>query len=179
MRHCRISNREDFHHPWLPWEYSVSPDTVYIGVERTIIFPSPFRTKPDVTLGLSTIDLPPMDSVLARLGYRPPAPEDQERIRHLHIATSAANITPSEFEIQVGIGLPTAAARVLEISLAKPLTSSPSDTAFIATMRRYNQLEDRAGGQLTPGETWLINFYRYVGSLAVTWMAQAPEQRAK
>jgi hypothetical protein len=164
------SNANDFHNPWRQWQESVSPSTVYLGIERVVPFQRRFRSAPQVTLGMSLIDVPPMDLILFRFGFKPAEPKMSERIRHFHVVTKVADVTREHFILQLGIGLPTEAAKVLVEPLSAPLNLAV-DREFIDNMRLYRELENRSDS-LTPGETWLINFYRIVGTIDVTWIAQ-------
>ncbi len=166
------SNGGDFKNPWRQWEESVSDTTVYLGIERFVNFERHFENPPDVTLGLILIDLSPMDIVLSRLNFKPQDPIMAERVHHVHVVTQVAGVNRDHFIVQIGVGLPTEAARGLAPPLTRELDAKDGD--FIEHMRRFRQLENRSDG-LNPGEIWLINFYRIVGSFKVTWIAQAAE----
>jgi hypothetical protein len=166
------SNGSDFKNPWRQWEESVSDTTVYLGIERFVNFDRHFENPPDVTLGLSLIDLSPMDVVLSRVNFKPQDPLMAERIHHVHVVTQVAGVNRDHFIVQIGVGLPTEAARALAPPLTRELDARDRD--FIEHMRRFRQLENRSD-RLNPGEIWLINFYRIVGSFKVTWIAQAAE----
>jgi hypothetical protein len=168
------SNAGDFHSPWRQWGHAVSHMTMYIGIERDVKFERPFRINPEVTLGLSLIDRAPMDLVLSRIGFQQKDPMMSERLRHIHVVSQVGGVTKDHFIVQLGVGLPTEAATVLLGSIERAVDTK-ANKVLLDNMRLYGQLENRVDPDLSPGEIWLINFYKTVGSFKITWIAQASE----
>ncbi len=160
------SNEPNYSNGWEPWEAPVSPATVYLGVQRMVLFKKRFSTIPRVSTALSIIDTKSVGQILKDLGYR--LPNDASRLEEINLVAWPSGVTEEGFTLQVGVGVPTAPGVFL---LKKLQTSQPQDE-FVAEMLRFHQLSDRSGLGLTDNERWMTNFYKYVGSLDISWVAQ-------
>jgi hypothetical protein len=50
------------------------------------------------------------------------------------------------------------------------------DSPLISDMLHNKQLSDRPGLTVSQNELWLLNFYKSVGAIRVSWIAQSREK---
>ena len=173
------SNSKDYANSWTPWVFPVTTKTIWIGVQRNVVFERPFANIPRVTAALGGIDTMPAGSTLTLLGYSQPDQITAEWSRHISIVTKVDAITERGFTLHVAVGLPTEPGKFLAKSLLGSQggkTEPSGDSALIQDMMRNGQLDNRSGLNITQNELWLLNFYRSVGSIGVSWIAQSREK---
>lgn len=164
------SNGDDFANAWMPWEQPITPHTMFLGVQRKVLFAEPFSTVPNVSTALSLIDLKQAEQVLIDLGYH--RADHNSGLQDFHVVTLPTSITKKGFTLQIGIGIQTTPGKFL----AAKLQETQVESTFLAEMMRYNQLSDRSELKTTRDEQWMVNFYLYVGSVEVSWIAQAHQK---
>jgi hypothetical protein len=174
------SNYRDYTNSWAPWVFPVSPRTLYIGVQRNVVFERPFVSIPRVTTALGGVDTKPPNGILTLLGYSQPDKITAERLRHTTIVTNAVAITEKGFTLEVAVGLPTEPGEFLVKSLSGRQGGKSEwpfgDRALIQDMLQNRQLADRSGLNISRNELWLLNFYKSVGTIGVSWIAQSREK---
>jgi len=166
------SNSPDYTNAWRPWKYPMTETTLYIGLQRNVVFARPFRHIPHVSTALCVIDTKPPGEILTKLGYPHPDEITAERLRDIHIVTSADGVSENGFTLEVAIGLPTQPGEFL----ARILSETHDDEALIKEWLVHGQLSDRPGLTVSQNEQWLLNFYKSVGSIRVSWIAQSREK---
>lgn len=162
------SNASDYANPWAPWEEPVTPTTIFVGIQRKVLFKQPFSTTPTVSTSFSLVDIKPTAQMLKDLGYHHTL-DDDSGVSDFHILTEADKITPTGFTLEAGIGVRMPVGQFLSAKLQQ----SDVEENFVAEMLRYGQLSDRRDLTLSQDERWMTNFYRQVGTFQISWIAQA------
>src|SRR5258707_227372 len=111
-----------------------------------------------------------MDLALNKLGYNPETEDERERLRHVHFFTDCQNINEHGFELRVGIGLPVSAGHFL----MPHLYHDPPDKRMVARLRKTGNLPPTIN-EATEAEAWVANFAFHIGTISVSWIAQAFE----
>jgi hypothetical protein len=164
------SNDTDLNETWTPWEFPVSTQTTYVGVQKKVRFGRPFQNNPQVMTALKLVNLRSLIDMMHELKYTPKSQNEETRLRELHIVTQTGTITPNGFILQIGVGLPTEAAK----HFVTYLQENKIDPEVEAIMRRYRKISPKSQG-LSVEERWMINFYSTLGTLDVSWLAQVNE----
>jgi hypothetical protein len=177
------SNDGDYSNPWTPWFGAFSQRTSFIGLQRKVTFVRPFTSVPDVTTALEGFDTKPPSNILTALAYPATDKITAERLRHISIITAADNKTTAGFMLQVAIGLPPKPEEFMTKAFSGRLADDSeglSDDALILLMLQDRQLSDRTEGKrtLSQNELWMVNFYKAIGSISVSWVAQSREKTA-
>jgi hypothetical protein len=155
--------------PWHQWVDWPEPRTAYVGLQRKILFSKPFATLPSVSTAFSLIDTHSLDSLLAGLGGRLDTDVVSGARNEIHVITYADSVSTKGFILHVGIGLPFAAGTHLQSVLS---TRIP-DAQLINRLKGTGQI----GGNIDhASETWMVNFFQTVGTINVSWIAQASEK---
>jgi hypothetical protein len=161
------ANRPDWSNPWQPVQLSITPTTVYVGVERRIVFAKPFLNSPRVGVSLTLVNLRPLQDVLADLGYKIETPEDRRRLPEIHVGTSFYDVSEQGFTLRVYVGLPTKAG----VFLSRKLMSLTPSLEYVSSMHLNSNLGP-SSTQLSLSEIWMANFYERIGTVDVTWYAK-------
>jgi hypothetical protein len=170
------SNYRDYTNPWVPWKYPMTTKTLYVGLQRNVVFARPFANIPHVSTALCVIDTKPPGEILTKLGYPQPDKTIADRLRDIHIVTSADGISENGFTLEVGIGLPIGPGEFLAKILSEGHDGESDDSPLISDMLHNKQLSDRPGLTVSQNELWLLNFYKSVGAIRVSWIAQSREK---
>lgn len=164
------SNGRDFGHPWRKWESYPEKRTAYVGIQRNVVFTKPFKKIPRVSTAFSLIDTKPLDSVLPALGDKNIDKDTARRLHDIHVITDSGDVSENGFVVFVGIGLPTEPGEYL----GHLFLTAPPDSQLVERME-MGQL-DSAHGSLDLDEAWMVNFFKIIGTINVSWIAQAPEK---
>ncbi|HEU4687027.1 MAG TPA: hypothetical protein VFS23_01630 [Vicinamibacterales bacterium] len=78
------------------------------------------------------------------------------------------SISEKDFELRVGIGLNASAGKFLKDKL-RDRGNVKAD--LVDQMRRFSKISG-SFQTLTDDEIWMVNFYRLVGTMDVSWVAQ-------
>lgn len=151
---------------WEPWQHNVSRITAYIGVKRRIKFRSAFQNPPKVISNLKLINLRSLDLVLKDLGYKPENENETDRLRQLHVLSNVEQVDNEGFIMIVGVGLPARAGD----ELARHLQKDPPKESTIDDVIGF-----ASSCQQQPQDNWMLKFYESIGTIEVSWLAQANE----
>lgn len=161
------SNDVDLNEFWTPWEFPVTTQTTYVGVQKRVRFGRPFQNNPQVITALRLVNLRPLIDVMRDLKYIPKDEHEESRLREVHLITQTDSITPNSFVLQVGIGLPTESAK----QLVAYLQENRVDPEVERLMRRYRKISPQSR-ELSAEEKWMLNLYSFLGTVDVSWLAQ-------
>jgi hypothetical protein len=156
---------------WQPWVYTPDETTVYIGLRRNIVFAKPFTKVPSVSTAFSLIDTESLDNILPGLGDKKIDKDTSARLHQIHVITDTDAVNERSFDLLVGIGMPTTPGQYLRHVLS---TTTP-DAHLVERMKGMGQLDARHSN-LDPAESWMVNFFNIVGTINVSWIAQASEK---
>jgi hypothetical protein len=169
-RHSATMSNAPFTEPsWKPW-LQTEARTLYVGLQREMIFATPFANEPLVTTALSLIALSSSSDLMDKIGYAPATAATAERARAFHVLTFVKNVRNDRFVLAVGIGLPTEAGAAIK----RYLSDTVVNPAFAREMVANNNLASSTE-ILSPDDRWFCNFAQVVGAIDVSWFARAYE----
>jgi len=167
------SSNEDATHPsWKVWVSTPHGSTItrYFGVRKLIKFDEPFKSIPTISSALSLVNVKTIDQLLEQgfLTYKDIPKHENGRFES-HVVTFVEQISKDGFELQVGLGMPTMIAE----NIINKLQKRNLQESEIHTVITSNYIKSRAINDITDDEKWLLNFHFIIGTIDVSWIAQA------
>ena len=147
-----------------------STTTVYFGVKKRITFKEPFKFTPSVSSALSLVNIKSIKELLDHgILLLQDIPEDEANRLQLHVVTFVESVSKEGFELQVGLGAPAGVGKAIVGLLKKRETSKHEIDEAIT----FNHIKSRSFSEITKDENWLLNYYYLIGTIDITWIAQA------
>lgn len=157
------SNRSNFERHWTRWVDVVSDTTKYVGVCKRIKFKSSFQRVPRVLVAFNLLNVRSAADALIENGYHFADSTEARRMREQHVVVFALNVSDSQFDLCVGVGVSAKSGSFLERILG---TVAPR--AETVNWAKDGKRIDKLGED----ERWMLRFYEVFGTTDVSWIAQ-------
>lgn len=158
--------------PWKIWVDTPhgSTTTRYFGVKKMIKFKEPFVSTPSVSSSLSLVNTKSFNELLDQeILQLENLSEDEKHGLQLHVVTFVEYITKEGFELQVGLGAPiNIGDTIVDFLKNRDLQKNEIDDSIT-----FNNIKSRSNTNMTSDERWMLNFYYVIGTIDITWIAQA------